>query len=63
MLVGVATLPPSFPTLWNIGILLHKQATRGKHFESECITAVASGNAFSHIASFMPLLITTAIFK
>ena len=27
------------------------------------ITAVASGNAFSHIASFMPLLITTAIFK
>ena len=59
MLVRVTTLPPSFPTL----ILLHKQATHGKHFEPECITAVASGNAFSHIASFMPLLITTAIFK
>jgi hypothetical protein len=27
MLVGVALLPPSLiPTLWNIGILLHKQA-------------------------------------
>ena len=26
-LVGVATLPPSLiPALWNIGILLHKQA-------------------------------------
>ena len=25
------------PALWNIGILLHKQATRTKHFDSECI--------------------------
>ena len=24
------------PALWNIGILLHKQATLGKHFEPEC---------------------------
>ena len=29
--------PPScIPALWNIGILLHKQATRTKHFEPEC---------------------------
>ena len=29
--------PPSFiPTLWNIGILLHKKATLGKHFRPEC---------------------------
>ena len=29
MLVGVALLPPSLiPALWNIGILLHKQAKR-----------------------------------
>ena len=29
--------PPSLiPTLWNIGILLHKQATLGKHFEPKC---------------------------
>ena len=26
------------PALWNIGILLHKQATLGKHFEPECIS-------------------------
>jgi hypothetical protein len=33
----VATLTPSLiPALWNIGILLHKQATRTKHFDSEC---------------------------
>ena len=25
-------------TLWNIGILLHKQATQGKHFCPECTT-------------------------
>ena len=24
-------------TLWNIDILLHKQATRAKHFDGECI--------------------------
>ena len=24
------------PALWNIGIILHKQATLGKHFEPEC---------------------------
>ena len=35
--VGVASLPPSLiPTLWNIGILLYKQATLGKHFGPEC---------------------------
>ena len=29
MLVGVASLPPSLiPTLWNIGIFLHKQDKR-----------------------------------
>ena len=29
--------PPSFiPAPWNIGILLHKQATLGKHFLPEC---------------------------
>ena len=35
--VGVAPLPPSLiPTLWNIGILLYKQATLSKHFCPEC---------------------------
>ena len=29
--------PSSIPTLWNIGILLRKQATLGKHFEPKCI--------------------------
>ena len=39
MLVGVAFLPPSLiPALWNIGILLHKQATLGKHFRPECMS-------------------------
>ena len=29
--------PPSLNhALWNIGILLHKQATRAKHFDPEC---------------------------
>ena len=33
MLVGVATLPPSFlPS----GILHHKQATSAKYFDGEC---------------------------
>ena len=42
-LVAVATLPLSLnPALWNIGILLHKQATRTKHFESQCITQYIS---------------------
>ena len=27
------------PALWNIGILLHKQATLGKHFRPECTSA------------------------
>ena len=26
-----------YPALWNIGILLHKQPTAGKHFEPECM--------------------------
>ena len=35
--------PPSLmPTLWNIGILLHKQATLGKYFGFECIYVFAS---------------------
>ena len=29
--------PFLIPALWNIGILLHKKATLGKHFEPECI--------------------------
>ena len=37
MVVGVVTLPPFLiPALWNKGILIHKQATLGKHFEPEC---------------------------
>ena len=28
--------PSSIPALWNIGILLHKQALLGKHYEPEC---------------------------
>ena len=34
MLVVVASLP-SFQTLWNIGILLHKQATQTKYFDGQ----------------------------
>ena len=34
MLVGVASLPPSLnPTLWNIGILLYKQAKLPIHLQ------------------------------
>ena len=30
--------PPSLiSALWNIGILLHKQATHAKYFDSECM--------------------------
>ena len=29
--------PCLIPALWNIGILLHKQATLGKHFRPECM--------------------------
>ena len=39
ILVGVVTLAPSFP---NIGILIHKQAILGKHFEHECINKTES---------------------
>ena len=35
---GGSDNPPSLiPALWNIGILLHKQATRTKHFDGECM--------------------------
>ena len=37
MLVGVVPPPSLIPTLWNTGILLHKQATQGKHFCPKCI--------------------------
>ena len=37
MLVGVAFLPSLIPALWNIGILLHKQATHTKHSWGECM--------------------------
>ena len=38
MRLGVATLSPSIiPCLWNIGILLHKQATWTKRFDGECM--------------------------
>ena len=30
------------PTLWNIGILLHKQATRTKHFDGECTSLISN---------------------
>ena len=33
---GSGNLPSLIPALWNIGILLHKQATLGKHFELDC---------------------------
>ena len=37
MLLGMTSLPPSLiPALWNISILLQKQATLSKHFKSEC---------------------------
>ena len=37
MLVGVSGNPPFLiPALWNIGILLHKQATRTKHLDGKC---------------------------
>ena len=34
---GIGSPPSLIPALWNIGILLHKQATQGKHFCPECI--------------------------
>ena len=33
---GGGNLPSLIPALWNIGILLHKQATHAKHFGPEC---------------------------
>ena len=33
---GSGSPPSLIPALWNIGILLHKQATLGKHFRPEC---------------------------
>ena len=33
---GWGKLPSLIPALWNIGILLHKQATRAKHFVGKC---------------------------
>ena len=33
------------PVLWNIGILLHKQATLGKHFEPECMEGYGVGKS------------------
>ena len=38
MLFGSGNPPFLISAIWNIGILLHKQATRNKHFDSECIT-------------------------
>ena len=38
--------PPSFiSTLWNIGILLHKQATRAKYFDGECFQRIFWGES------------------
>ena len=34
--------PPPLPQLWNIGILLNKQATLGKHFCTEYIHSSCS---------------------
>ena len=40
--------PPSLiSSLWNIGILLHKQATRIKHFCPECIANIFLHSIFS----------------
>ena len=33
---GSGNPPSPIPALWNIGILLHKQAIRTKHFDGEC---------------------------
>ena len=34
--IGSGNPPSLIPALWNIGILLHKQATQTKHFDGEC---------------------------
>jgi hypothetical protein len=36
--------PSLIPTLWNIGILLHKQATRTKHFDPVCTRKAVDKN-------------------
>ena len=53
-LVGVATLT-MISALWNIGILLHKQATLGKHFEPEHIEAKAFVKRYLTSKSFSKL--------
>ena len=45
--MGVANPPSLIPALWNIGILLHKQATHPKHFWPECISSRARHNYVS----------------
>ena len=49
-LVGVANTPYLVPALWNIGILLHKQATLSKHFEPKCIKDKTTINCVNSIS-------------
>ena len=50
MLVGVAPLPPSLiPTLWNIGILLHKQAELPKLLQHSVLPTTYGPQKFSKI--------------
>ena len=37
---GSGSPPSLIPAVWNIGGLLHKQATLGKHFRPECMTQI-----------------------
>ena len=41
---GSGNSPSLIPALWNIGILLHKQATHVKHFCPECNISLISGS-------------------
>ena len=52
MIVGVASLPPSLiPSLRNIGILLHKQATKIKHSCPECTYMCANVNGYYFVTT------------
>jgi hypothetical protein len=50
---GGSGKPPSLiPDLWNIGILIHKQATLSKHFESECMNLAEFGMSWQNKGIF-----------
>ena len=59
---GSGSPPSLIPALWNIGILLHKQAILGKHFWPECMSRSTQLIIVLKIVEFLITLVRMSIF-